>query len=93
MAVIQLPERFDLSQVGGVAETLRTHRGDDLRLDAASVTHLGALGLQLILSARESWAVSGKAFSVSPRSAEFDEALTQFGIEGIDVPGDREDSA
>lgn len=84
MTVLPLPHRVDLSQVGALATAIRAHRGADLVLDAGEVTHLGGLGLQLLLAAARDWQAAGHSLSVQPRSEAFDEALTLFGV-GLDA--------
>lgn len=78
--VMMLPERLDLSSVQEVADCLRLRVGRDLRLDAEEVTHLGGLGLQLLLASAKTWHEAGCRLRVSPRSAALDAALAAFGV-------------
>lgn len=84
MTTLKLSDRLDLSQVAKIAQDFAGHRHEDLSIDASGVTHLGALGLQLLLSARNSWRAEGKTFEVAPRSEEFDAALASFGFKPED---------
>ena len=80
MTALTLAPRLDLSQVAALTADLRARTGADLVLDAGAVTHLGGLGLQVLLAAAASWRAAGHALSVHPRSEAFDEALTLFGV-------------
>jgi chemotaxis protein CheX len=57
--VLLLPERLDLAAAAPLAEALRARAGRDLVLDAKAVSHIGAMGLQVLRSAAKSWASSG----------------------------------
>lgn len=84
MTALPLPPKLDLSQVGLLTTALRDRAGSDVVLDAGEVSHLGGLGLQVLLSAAQSWRSSGHSLSIQPRSEAFDEALTLFGV-GLDA--------
>ncbi|MBD3787929.1 MAG: STAS domain-containing protein [Sphingomonadales bacterium] len=84
MTPLPLPPRLDLSQVGALTNAIRARAGAGLVLDAGEVTHLGGLGLQVLLSAAQSWRAAGQSLSINPRSEAFDEALTLFGV-GLDA--------
>lgn len=85
MTSLSLAPRLDLSQAGPLATALRAQTGGALVLDASGVTHLGALGLQVLLSAAQSWRAAGQSFTISPRSEAFDEALALFGVPLADL--------
>lgn len=87
MAVLTLSDRLDLSQVAQVAKEITAHQSEDLTIDASAVTHLGALGVQLLLVARNHWAQSGNTLRIAPRSEEFDAALDCFGLSSAELPG------
>ena len=80
MSTITLAPRLDLSTASTTAEAIRNQRGTDLTLDASQVTHLGGLGLQVILSAARTWAQDGTFLTIEPRSEAFNEALALFGV-------------
>ncbi|MBW6506989.1 MAG: STAS domain-containing protein [Rhodobacteraceae bacterium] len=79
-AALQLPARLDLTAAKPLHAALLSRRGADLVLDAGQVTHLGALGLQLLASAAQSWRLAGHALAIMPRTQAFDDALTVFGM-------------
>ncbi len=77
---VSLSPRIDLSAVKDLHAAVLARRGGDLVLDAGHVTHLGALGVQLLLAATQSWRRDGHALTITPRSPAFDDALRLFGI-------------
>lgn len=77
---VSLAPRLDLPAAGPLAEAILAHQGQDLTLDGAQVTHLGGLCLQVIASAAQTWRADGHGLHVTPRSEEFDTALTVFGL-------------
>ena len=64
---------------------IRAARGGDARIDASGVEMLGALALQVLLSARASWAADGHAFDVTPRSEPVEGALALTGLAPADL--------
>lgn len=85
MTTLALAARLDLTQVEALAADLRAHAGDDLVLNAAATTHLGALGLQVLSAAAYSWRRAGLRLTITPRSEAFDEALVLFGVTLADL--------
>lgn len=85
-AKVTLPSRLDLGSIPKVASELNDRRGMAIDIDAGAVRHLGALGLQLLLSAEKEWCAKAIPLRVVPRSAEFDAALRTF---GATLPGER----
>ncbi|NDR58105.1 STAS domain-containing protein [Aliiruegeria sabulilitoris] len=88
-AELALPARLDLPAATPLAEAITALRGQDLRMSAEAVTHLGTPGLQVLLSAARSWAADGKSFSLQPCSEAFTEQLSIFGIDSaaLSAPG------
>ncbi len=78
---LKLPRRLDLTAARRLKADLLALSGRPLRLDAAEVTHLGGLCLQLLLAAANHWHLSGQPLAIEPRSTAFDAALTAFGID------------
>lgn len=77
---IVLAPRLDLSTVVTLKTQIVAQKGQNLVLDASHVTHLGGLGLQVLLAGAKSWRASGHSLKISPRSEAFDETLAQFGL-------------
>lgn len=80
MTSFALSPRLDLASAQDLAAALRARAGVDLVIDAGGVTHLGALGLQILASAALSWRASGQSLRIAPRSEPFDAALASFGL-------------
>jgi chemotaxis protein CheX len=76
-----LPEVLDLNAAGPLAHEILANRGQPLILDASSVRRLGALGLQVLMSARNTWEHDGAPFAVANPSEAFSDALAAFGAE------------
>jgi chemotaxis protein CheX len=77
-ATVVLPSVIDLKAVAPLHQELLAARGRPLSLDASGVSRLGALGLQVLMSARATWAADGQPFAVSQPSEEFNGALQLF---------------
>lgn len=87
---LKLPRRLDLTAARGLRADLLALSGHPLRLDAADVTHLGGLCLQLLLAAANHWRLSDQPLAIEPRSTAFDAALMAFGIDRSDLEQRRE---
>lgn len=89
-AVIALPAVLDIQS----AETLRAQllgaRGRPLTLDGSAVERLGGLCLQVLLSARQTWAADGHDLVVDPASDAFTDQWNAFGAPAMAAgqPGD-----
>ncbi|MEO0999840.1 MAG: STAS domain-containing protein [Pseudomonadota bacterium] len=80
VAVLDLPRHLSTAEGEGLLADILERRGHPMTLDAGRVEHLGALCLQILLSAERSWRRDGVAFAVAPRSPGFEEGLARFGI-------------
>ena len=76
---LQLPERLDLSTALQLVSDLREIDGD-VKIDAAKVTHLGALCLQALLAASRDANAKGHTFDIPGLS---EKATEQLGFMGI----------
>lgn len=85
MSALALPERVDLAAVGALHEALLPLCDANLTLDASKVTHLGGLGVQLLLSAALTARMRGHALAIADPSTAFTDALAQFGVTFDDV--------
>ncbi len=79
--VIKLPEVLDLNALEALHTELLSKRGVHLELDASAVSGLGAQGLQLLLSASETWRLDQKSFTVSGAGDEFVSAVSMMGVD------------
>ena len=85
MTVISLPARLDLCTVDELATAIRAGLGGAVTLDAGEVSHIGGIGLQLLLSAAKTARASGQVLSITPRSEAFDRALALYGVDPADL--------
>lgn len=78
-ATLKLHPVLDVNAAAGLVGELLTRRGQAIRLDAGEVERLGAQCLQVLLSARASWAEDGLAFEVVAQSEPFAAHATIMG--------------
>ncbi len=62
---LPLNAKLDLKGATALADELRARRGADLILDASATKHIGASGVQVLLSAVASWAADGHRISLA----------------------------
>lgn len=79
--VIKLDERLDLRAAAPLAEALGGARGEALVLDAGAVDQIGALAVQVIRSAAQSWALDGQALSFANASTDLVDQLQLLGFD------------
>ena len=78
---IKLPPRIDVSNAGELAESLRAaSQLDMIRLDASDVTHFGALGVQIVLSAARTIRTKGGAIEITGMGERALEQLAAMGL-------------
>lgn len=78
-AAVSLPAILDLQAAEPLRAELMALRGRPLSLDASQVTRMGGLCLQVILSARKTWAADGLTLELDQPSDAFIEQLGTFG--------------
>lgn len=61
---LRLGPVLDIKAAAPLAELLLSRRGHDVEIDGADVQRLGAQCLQVLMSARASWAADGRDFVV-----------------------------
>ena len=83
---LHLPQRLDLPAAQALALDLIRIRGAPAVLDASQVRRMGALALQVLLSARKTWAADGQTLTIEHPSPEFRDALALFGAETLGGP-------
>ncbi len=74
-----LPPVLDLTAAGPLTSDLLMRRGAPLVIDGSAVERLGAQCLQVLLSARATWAADGHSFSVEAPSDVFAATLAALG--------------
>jgi chemotaxis protein CheX len=77
--MIVLSDCLDMKAAGPLAVALLAARGRDLDLDASGVRRFGGQCLQVLLSARMTWAEDGFAFRFTVASPEFRDGLALMG--------------
>ncbi|HMO41957.1 MAG TPA: STAS domain-containing protein [Phenylobacterium sp.] len=83
-AEVSLSPVLDLQAAEPLRAELMALRGRPLRVDASQVSRMGGLCLQVLLSARASWAEDGMSLRVETPSEGFLEQLAAFGAPQID---------
>jgi len=86
-AAIALAAVLDYPAAADLAGVLLEHRREAVRLDASGVRHLGALCLQVLLSAAGTWRVDAISFSVEDPSPGFSEDLARMGVAASELSG------
>ncbi|WBU61226.1 STAS domain-containing protein [Paracoccus albus] len=85
-AGVTLAERLDLVAARPLARQISAI-GGDLRLDASRVTFLGGLCLQIILAASQQCRSRGSDFEIVDASAQFADAIREFGVDQEKLQG------
>ncbi|OWU84926.1 hypothetical protein ATO6_11535 [Oceanicola sp. 22II-s10i] len=76
----RLPARLDLPAAEPLAQALRGRLGANMTLDGSDVTHLGALCLQVLLSAARTVRHAGHDFALVNASDRLTEQLASLGF-------------
>jgi len=84
-ATVVLPSVIDLKAVNPLHQEVLALRGRPLNIDASEVTRLGALGLQVLLSAKATWMLDGAPFNIVQPSDDFSGALQLFGATDLNT--------
>lgn len=85
-----LPAVLDIQAAEALRVQLLDARGGPLALDGSSVERLGGLCLQVLLSARQTWAADGQNLVMNPVSGAFTDQWNAFGAPAwvAEQPGD-----
>lgn len=84
MTCITLAADLDLNVAMPLRAELLALRGGPVSLDASQVDRLGALCLQVLLSAGRTWAEDGQPFAVAAASPAFTDHWTAFAAPPLD---------
>ena len=82
-----LDPKLDSAAADTLRESLLASKDDDIELDGTNVEQVGALCVELILSARHLWAAAGKAVTLDGASSQMIEDLSRFGLTEDDFQG------
>ena len=85
MTALALPVVLDIRAAGPLRDDLLARRGSDIVLDGGEVERVGGLCLQVLISARKTWAADGKAFSLTPASDAMNEQLAAYGCADLNT--------
>lgn len=80
---VVLPAILGMKEAGPVRDQLLGLRGKTVDLDGSQVERLGALGLQVLLSASATWRADGQRFRVVDASEAFRSSLALFGAASL----------
>jgi chemotaxis protein CheX len=78
-AAVRLSASLDLKAAAPLLQSLLAARGQDLVVEAGEVARLGGQCLQVLLSARQTWARDGHAFEIRDPSPAFQDAAALMG--------------
>lgn len=78
-AAVVLPAVLDIQQAGPLREQLLALRGQSVVVDGSLVERLGALCLQVLISAQQTWARDGLSLVIDQASEAFAEQWNAFG--------------
>lgn len=85
-AAVVLPAVLDIRAAGPLQAEILGLRGQPLTLDASAVERLGGLCLQVLLSARSTWAADGQALTVTTgETTAFSDQWAAFGATAFDT--------
>ncbi|WP_426024383.1 STAS domain-containing protein [Brevundimonas sp. PWP3-1b1] len=82
-----LAEVLDLNAAEPLKAELLALRGHDLTLDASAVERLGGLCLQILMSARKTWAADGVNLSLGSASQYWTEQWAALGAPDFNTEG------
>ena len=78
-AVVHLPGVLDLKAAAPLAGELQALRGRDVTRMAGDVQRIGGQCLQVLLSARATWAADGASLQIADPSPELSDGLVLLG--------------
>lgn len=81
-AAVVLPAVLDIQQAAPLREQLLALRGQPVLIDGSLVERLGALCLQVLISAQQTWAGDGVSMIIDQASEAFAEQWNAFGAPG-----------
>jgi chemotaxis protein CheX len=82
---VELPENLDMSATVKLVELISAERGAALVVNASAVGRIGAQCLQILLSAKKTWASEDVSFRVVEPSRALLECLAVVGISRADL--------
>ncbi len=86
-ARLDLPVRLDTEAAETLKQQLLAHQGQDVELGGSGVEHLGALCLQVLISASKTWGAANRKLSWDGVSEALKEQLGLYGFSPETVLG------
>ena len=77
---VSLAPKLDTAATAALRDDLLNAVNDDLIFDASNVEHLGALTLELLISASVIWRKAGKTVTVENISEQMVDDLSRYGL-------------
>jgi len=91
-AALTLPDRLDISSCQALLPRLVELRAQDLEADGSSVKHIGAVGAQFLLSAKNSWDKDAASFVVRGLSEALLDSVVELGLTPEQIGAATEDA-
>ncbi|MFN4297583.1 MAG: STAS domain-containing protein [Brevundimonas sp.] len=85
MTAVRLPAVLDIRAAGPLRDDLLALRGSDITLDGGEVERIGGLCLQVLISAKKTWAMDDKALTLAPVSEALTEQLAAYGCADLNI--------
>ena len=79
--VLKLPQTLDVAAVRAVREDLLSRRGAAITIDASSVERIGALGIELLISAKRQWQQDDKPLQMVGMPDPVTAAFADLGLD------------
>ena len=79
--VVSLTGKLDLAGVAGMHAALSAHQDGDVVCDLEGVSHMGALGLQVLLAASHTIAARGDSFIVTGPTEKVSQQCAAMGLD------------
>ena len=83
--LVKLPTVLDIQQAEPLRAQLLALRGGPVTLDASEVERLGALCLQVLISAQQTWARDGQVLAIDRVSEDFAAQWNAFGATALEM--------
>jgi chemotaxis protein CheX len=79
--VLKLPRVLDVAAVRAVRKDLLDRRGTAMTIDASDVERIGALGIELLISANRQWLEDDRLLQMTGMSDSMKAAFTDLGLD------------
>lgn len=79
--VLKLPQVLDVAAVRAVRNDLIDRRGKTVTIDASSVERIGALGIELLISAHRQWLEDEQVLKIIGISEFTKDVFTDLGLD------------